>query len=153
MGLPGTIWYFRVLTRVPYLWQAEAPKEVLGSTFSLRVWGRPKTSSKMPLYYLWMSWDASRLPHEASKCLTVPQDLASLSLWIHQKCKDTTIRGIKLRPDLLKLNVVCGIFLLNAIATNKRLIHSTHWMSSMDKLDVCLMQCFSKVCGCFFAPT
>ena len=31
--LPGTDWSFQVLTWVPYLWQAEAPKIVLGKTF------------------------------------------------------------------------------------------------------------------------
>ena len=36
--LRGTIRSFQVLTRVPYLWQAEAPKMVLGSTFFLRVY-------------------------------------------------------------------------------------------------------------------
>ena len=35
--LPGTIWSFRMLISVLYLWQAEAPKKVLGSTFFLRV--------------------------------------------------------------------------------------------------------------------
>ena len=37
MVLPDTIWYFQVLNRVLYLWQSEAPKKVLGSTFFLRV--------------------------------------------------------------------------------------------------------------------
>ena len=35
--LPGTIWSFQVLHRVLYLWQPEAPKKVLWSTFFLRV--------------------------------------------------------------------------------------------------------------------
>ena len=33
MVLPGTDWSFEALTRVPCLWQAEAPKKELGSTF------------------------------------------------------------------------------------------------------------------------
>ena len=37
MDLPGTIWSFQVLNRVLYLWQPEAPKKVLWSTFFLRV--------------------------------------------------------------------------------------------------------------------
>ena len=37
MILPDTIWSFQVLNRVLYLWQSEAPKKVLGSTFFLRV--------------------------------------------------------------------------------------------------------------------
>ena len=37
MVLPGTIWSFQVLNRVLYLWQPEAPKKVLWSTFFLRV--------------------------------------------------------------------------------------------------------------------
>ena len=38
MVLPGTIWSFQVLNTVFYLWQPEAPKKVLWSTFFLRVW-------------------------------------------------------------------------------------------------------------------
>ena len=38
MVLPGTIWFFQVLNRVLYLWQPEAPKKVLWSTFFLRVY-------------------------------------------------------------------------------------------------------------------
>ena len=37
MVLPGTILSFQVLNRVLYLWQSEAPKKVLWSTFFLRV--------------------------------------------------------------------------------------------------------------------
>ena len=33
MVLPDTIWSFHVLTRILYLWQDEAPKKVLGSSF------------------------------------------------------------------------------------------------------------------------
>ena len=33
MVLPDTIWSFQVLNRVLYLWQSEAPKKVLWSTF------------------------------------------------------------------------------------------------------------------------
>ena len=36
--LPGTDWCFQVLTRVPYLWQAEEPKKVHESNFVLRVY-------------------------------------------------------------------------------------------------------------------
>ena len=38
MVLPGTIWSFQVLNKVLYLWQPEAPKKVLWSTFFLRVY-------------------------------------------------------------------------------------------------------------------
>ena len=38
MVLPGTIWSFQVLNRVLWLWQPEAPKKVLWSTFFLRVY-------------------------------------------------------------------------------------------------------------------
>ena len=38
MVLPGTIWSFQVLNRVLYLWQHEAPKKVLWSTFFLGAW-------------------------------------------------------------------------------------------------------------------
>ena len=38
MVLPGAIWSFQVLNRVLYLWQPEAPKKVLWSTFFLRVY-------------------------------------------------------------------------------------------------------------------
>ena len=52
MVLPGTIWSFQVLNRVLYLWQPEAPKKVLWSTFFLRVWALfPEYSSMaMALY-------------------------------------------------------------------------------------------------------
>ena len=38
MVLPVIIWSFQVLNRESYLWQPEAPKKVLWSTFFLTVW-------------------------------------------------------------------------------------------------------------------
>ena len=49
MVIPGTIWSFQILNRVLYLWQSEAPKKVLGSTFFLRVYIKYKM--KLMLIY------------------------------------------------------------------------------------------------------
>ena len=46
MVLPGTIWSFQVLNKVFYLWQPEAPKKVLWSTFFLRVWANNQFSAR-----------------------------------------------------------------------------------------------------------
>ena len=45
----STVWSFQVLNRVLYLWQPEAPKKVLWSTFFLRVQGRYSKHRAIPI--------------------------------------------------------------------------------------------------------